>query len=262
MKKALVLPLILVLGLGLAAFAASTTVDVQWDGWGGLGLSVDFANGDDSNSSLSTGGNHYWGEFHGTDFDDNPYGYNVDSGSFSTKAYVSGGGGIVFEVNRTDTLASMYGPSGQSSYSEVGTLDGDASIATRTSTNYASQKNCNYGWQSNNQYMASGSDFFINHYIQDGDGEGAGVAVWAGNGSAMVTSMSDEMSGSSFRLGRGCGCYTNASASGTGSGVFELYANASNALSGNGWSSGGGSYSQTINYVGGFNVDNSYIDGN
>ena len=262
MKKALVLTLALMSAFALIAFADTTTTDITWNFGGGTGLNIDFVNGDDSASSLNTAGNHAWGEFHGVDSDDNPYGYGVDSGSFSTKAYVEGGGQIVFDVTRTDSLTSMYGPSGQYTYSGVGTTDGEASIVTQTSTNYAGQKSCNYGWQASDQYSASGSEFSINHYINDGDGDSARVSVWNGNGSATVTSMGDEMGGSSFRLGWGCGCYNNANASGTGSGTFELYGNASNALSGNGWSSGGGTYLQQINYLDGFNVSDSHIDGN
>ena len=264
MKRGLVVSFVLMLSFSIIAFAVSTTVDVNWDAWGGpsSGITIDFANGDDSNSSLSANGGHYWGEFHGTDSDNNPYGYGVDNGAFSTKAYVADGGVITFDVTRTDSKTSMYGPSGQYTYSGVGTADGEASVVTQTSTNFAGARTCNYGWQSNNQYMASGSSFYINHYINDGDEEGARVSVWNGNGSATVTSMSDEMGGSSFRLGWGCGCYNNANAFGTGSGTFELYGNASNALSGNGWSSGGGTYLQQINYLDGFNVSDSHIDGN
>ena len=261
MKKVLVLAVALVLGLGLAAFAAGTTVDVTWDFSGGTGLTVNFANGDDSNSSLYTAGSHAWGEFHGVDSDDNPYSYGVDSGSFSTKAYVENGGGIKFDVQRTDSHTSMYGPSGQEAYSEVWTADGSAFIGTRASTNFAEARTCNYGWQASSQYTASGSVFYLDHWIKSGDGDQAGVHA-AGSGSADVTLMSDEMHGSSFRLGRGCGCYTDAKASGTGAGEFDLWANAGNSLSGYGWSApGGGSYLQQIKYNGGFSADNIYVDG-
>lgn len=263
MKKGLIIALAVLMALGLTTMgmAAPTTVDTFWSGFSGT-FNTQFVAGDDANSNFWTGaGGLFNGEFHGVDNNDNPYGYNVDTVSSFVRASVIGGGFITFDMSRNDSFTPMYGQAGQYSFSEVSTFDGSASLARHTGSNYAGMKNCNYGWQANNQYTAQGSSFYIDHYIKDGDGEGAGVWV-AGNGSASVTSMSDEMYASSFRLGRGCGCYDNANAFGTGSGTFELYATASNSLSGNGWSSGGGSYLQQINYVSGFTANNTYVDGN
>jgi len=252
---------ILMLVSSVLVFAAPTVVNLKWDAFGGAGIDLSFFNGDDSNMSLQSTGSYYWGEFTGTDADDNPYNYNVDSGTFGLKANVEFGGFIDYVVNRTDSKSS-YGSAGQVSTSKVFSSDGTAAIAQRTSTNYASQKNCNYSFQSNNQFQAAGSNFGILHSILNGDGDGASVSV-LGSGSASVTYMSDEMGGTSFSFGRGCGCYNNCGATGTGNGVFELNAGAANSLSGDGWTApSGGIYLQQIVYGGGFTVDDPYIEGN
>lgn len=260
MKKLFALA-VLVVAMSSLAFAAPTTFEMNWDAYGGAGIDFTFYNGDDSFASLQTSGNYYFGEFYGKDFDDNPYTYNVDSGLFQLRANVEAGGFIDYLVERTDSKSS-YGPAGQFSYSSVGSSDGAASMAQQTTTNYAAQKNCNYGFQANNQFQADGTGFSIWHEIQDGAGDGASVWV-LGSGSASVTYMSDEMGGSSFRFGHGCGCYDNCGATGTGSGVFELQAWAANSMSGDGWSApSGGSYLQTLVYNDGFTVDDPFAEGN
>jgi len=261
MKKLFTLA-VLVMAMSSLVFAAPTTVKMIWDAYGGMGIDFTFLNGDDSFATLQTAGNYYFGQFDGKDSDDNPYSYNVDSGLFQLRASVESGGYIDYRVERTDSKSSMYGPAGQFSDSSVGSSDGTAFMAQQTVTNYASQKNCNYGFEANNQFQAAGTAFSIWHEIQDGAGDGASVWV-LGSGSASVTYMSDEMGGSSFRFGRGCGCYNNCGATGTGSGVFELEAWATNSLSGDGWSApSGGTYLQQLVYDGGFTVDDPYAEGN
>jgi hypothetical protein len=261
MKKAMAVCVVLLM-LSAVAMSAPTTVTLIWDAYGGPGIDLSFYNGDDSFAELLTSGNHFFGDFYGKDSDDNPYSYAVDSGLFQLKAGVDGGGFVEYGVYRTDTKASMYGPAGQVSYSAVGSSDGTASLAQQTTTNYAAQKNCNYGFQANNQFQAAGTAFSVYHYIGNGDGDWASVQV-VGSGSASVTYMSDEMGGTSFRFGHGCGCYNNCGATGTGSGTFELKALGANYLTGNGWTApAGGSYLQQVIYNGGFTVTDPFVDGN
>lgn len=247
-------------GFALWAISAPTTFDAEWDMSGGVNWTV--VNGDDSFSTFGISGNHAFGEYHAIDYDDNPYGYNVDSTKFWLKANVENGGYIEYAVTRTDSKTSMYGPPGQYTYSYVGSSDGSAFMGQRTTTNYAEQKNCNYGWQSNNQYTADGTSFYLDHEIYASSGEGAGVNI-TGSGSASVTVMGDEMYPGSFNLGyKACGCYTNAKASGTGSGIFTLGGTADNSLTWYGGSAGGGTYTTTVNYLDGFQVDNIWLKGN
>ena len=119
----------------------------------------------------------------------------------------------------------------------------------------------NYGFQANNQYSATGSVYVIDHSIQADPNKYAGFYA-TGNGATTVTLMSSEMRASGWRFGEGAGCYTNASASGTGTGYFEVYANATNSLSGNNWSAGGGSFSGIISYNNGFEYNNINMRGN
>jgi|GEM_PF-1896753 len=290
MRKVLVITFALALTLGSAVASAAdpTVINVTWgsgsywfngaamtvvSGTSGS-LNINVTAHDDASARLFTFGGNISGVFDGTITNtypdplhptwlDGPYNYGVESTTFSTKSNVNaGGGGIEFVVNRTDSKTSMYGPAGQVSATTIFSTDGTAFLGRRTTTNYASAKNCNYSFQSNNQYSAAGTSFFIDHSINSGDGDTAGVGVYNATGSATITSMSDELGGYGFRLGRGCGCYDNASGTGTGSGTYELWANAANSLSGNGWSSGGGSYLQQIIYTGGFSITNTYVDGN
>jgi len=262
MKRKLALAVAIVSVFALIGFAVPTTVDVDWDAFGtGTPLVITFQNGDDALSTVVTTGAHFFGTFHAEDKDDNPYTYSVDSGLFQTTASVEGGGGILFEVERTDAKATMYGPAGQISHSEVWTTDGTAFLARRTTTNYASARNCNYSFQSNDQYQAAGTSYGIVHSVSSGDGDGATIQV-LGSGSGVLTSMSDELGGRGFQLGNGCGCYHNSDFEAAGSGVYEIMAVGSNSLAGQGWSApGGGTYFEQLIYNDGADVDDVHVAG-
>lgn len=224
---------ILTIGIGIAMLASllfsgmvladsPTTVDVDWDGAGWVDGSVD--TGDALTYFHSEGSNHI-GEFHATDNNDNPYSYGVDSCSFSLETAITGGGQAWLEVNRTDSCGS-YGPAGQQSYTFVGVEDGDATLQNRSGTNYASLKDCNWGWNANNHVTVTGADFYtIQRWMDSGDVDFAGLVV-NGTGDANLDCMNAESSGNwqATKLGSGCGCYTNADFTATGSGTFDLYA--------------------------------------
>jgi len=262
MKKYIaMLTMLMMVVFSVLVFAVPTTVDLGWDAFGGT-VDITVFNGDDSVGTLVTTGAHFWGEFNSTDFDNNPYSYGVDSGVFTTKSNVEGGGSVSFRVERTDTKSS-YGGSGQVSYDEVWSIDGTAFLARRTSTNYASQMNNNYGWATNN-YQAAGSQYGVLHSIATGDGDGASINVF-GNGSAVINAPNDQLGGNAFRLGIGNGC-TNlgpATVAATGAGTYEIMAVGVHELNGNGWTApNGAAYYANFIFNGGFNSNDTDIDGN
>lgn len=262
MKRFLMWVVILAMAGGLTAFAfAQTTLDVLWDSWGG-NVTVDFQAGDDNHTWLDTGGNHFFGEFHGINYDDNPYSYNVDTVRAKVRANIEGGGYLEFGMDRQDSYVPMYGPSGQSTYTYLETSD-LGFFATNTRTNFADMITHNYGWQSNSQWTASGDYFFIIHWIRAGDPSSNAGFTAEGSGSVDVTLMSSEARGqTSWRLGEGAGCYTNAHASGTGSGYFIIGGQAPNNLSAfGGVTIGGGSVLLDIYYNNGFSVNNLNMSG-
>ena len=261
MKRVLALLALSMMVIGMTAVAVPTTLDADWDANFGT-VDITFFNGDDSFGSLVTTGAHFWGEFNASDADNDPYGYGVDNGVFTTKSSVEGGGSISFNVVRTDTKTS-YGGSGQTSYDEVWSVDGTAFLARRTSTNYASQMNNNYGFATNN-YQAAGADYGILHSIATGDGDGASIRVF-GNGSAAINAPNDQLGGNGFRLGIGNGC-TNlgpATVNATGSGTYEIIAVGINSLSGDGWTApGGATHFEQFIFNGGFISNDTDISGN
>lgn len=259
MKRALAVcaALIMVTFVGLA----ETTVDVEWDAYFG-GVDIEFVAGDDATSTLTTGGNHAWGTFRGVDQNNNPYGYNVDTVRSQVQAYVAGGGIIQFQMDRTDSHVPMYGASGQYTVTNVWTYDGNASFATNTVSNFANMRTANYSFQNNNQYTASGSDFSIYHFIHAAAGMNAHVSV-VGEGSAILTLMSDEMRASGWRLGEGAGSYTNAKFEAAGAGQFVVSGTApNNVQTGWGWSVPGGTITTVVDYANGFNVNGINMSGN
>jgi hypothetical protein len=253
MKKIASMLLIVVLAFSVIAFT-ETTVDVDWNVFGG-GISVDFQADNDAFAGLETAGSHVWGNFSGTDSDNNPYNYGVDDTTTEVKANFVGGY-IDYNMQRQDSKTSMYGPAGQSSATYIESSD-SGSFASRITTNFAGMRNCNYGFQSSNQWTASG-DFLIQNYINAGDPlSGAGFNAM-GSGSVNVSLMSSEASGSSsWNLGQGCGSYTNANANGTGSGSFNIYGQAPNQINAFGATVGGGLVGLTINYNNGFDTGNN-----
>jgi len=209
---------------GVALADDPTTVDVNWNGAGAVIGSVTC--GDDATASFGTSASHHQvGEFHATDSNDNPYTYGVDSCVFTMETSITDGGGAYLLVSRTDSKESSYGLAGQQSYIYVSTDDGDATLQNRSSTNYASMKDCNYGWNSSDHITVAGaSTFELLRWMNSGNGDFAGLRA-SGSGSADLDCMSSEANGASVRLGWGCGCYTNADFTATGAGLFELQAN-------------------------------------
>jgi hypothetical protein len=234
---------------------ASTEFHSEWDGAGSISHSFDA--GDDADVWMSTSGNKIVGEFDAKDMQNDPYGYGVDGVSANVDAMVYHGGEISFNFERTDSHPSMYGPAGQESNTYVWS-NGYAGITYRSSSNFAAMKNCEYGFQSNKQMIAGGSEFGISHDLRDADDEGASVSVWGEDGEASVTSMSEEAGGSGFKFGKGCGCYTNCGVNAEGKGQTVISSNASNHLKGDGWEMpNGGSHTETWTYNGGVDVNES-----
>jgi len=254
MQKVLLVAALLVLGGGLAL--AQTTVDLNWNVFGGK-IKIDFQAGDDARARLLTRGSHLFGEFCGIDYDDNPYpAYNVDTVRTQVRAGIKDGGYLKFIMKRQDSWDPMYGPEGQVTYTYLET-SGSGFFATNTCTNYADMITHNYGFQNDNQWRATG-DYFILHYIRAGNPDyGAGFQA-EGSGSIDVTLMSSKASGaSSWRFGEGAGCYTNAHAEGTGSGAFGLWGAAPTELHAFGATIGGGSVALAILYNNGFSTANN-----
>ena len=174
----------------IAPVMAQTTVDTYWKGSGDF--ETHFIAGDDAHSDFWTSGYYIKGEHHAIDHDDNPYGYDVDTVEEWVEAEVSGGGYIEFLNQRTDSWSSMYGPAGQRSYSYIGT-DDKGEIAFHTWTNYASLKDCQYGWgrtSKGHHFEATGGNFTIYHELRNGnDGvtnpDGASIGIY-GSGSAWI----------------------------------------------------------------------------
>ena len=254
MQKVLLVAALLVLGGGLAL--AQTTVDLNWDVVGG-NIKIDFNAGDDAYAGLLTGGSYIFGEFHGIDYDNNPYNYNVDTVRAKVRANIDGGGYVEFIMERQDSWEPMYGPEGQATYTYLET-SGTGFFATNTRTNYADMITHNYGFQNDNQWSASGDYFRILHYIRAGNPDYSAGFYARGTGSIDVTLMSSEARGaSSWRFGEGAGCYLNAHAEGTGSGAFGLWGAAPTELHAFGATIGGGSVALEILYNNGFSTANN-----
>ena len=241
---------------------ATTTVNQTWSGTGYVDIDVST---DDHTTHLETFGDMIDGEFHLTDYEDNPYGYGINTVDNWKKAKISNG--YIYTWTRRDSShSSMYGSAGQYTESFVGS-DGTGEIAFGSRTNYASLKNCEYSrakTSSGKQFEANGTFYQIYHMLIDGAGDGARFEV-IGNGTSLVDIMNGETgwSGtgkSSFKFGEGCGCYHNCDATMTGKGTMYLDAWADNQLTthlgglvinGDG-SDDSAQYHLTISYAGGF----------
>jgi len=250
------LALVLVLMLTFAGTALATDpseVNVIWSGSGIVDGVV--TSGDDAITHFHSEGSSHTGEFNAIDQNNNPYSYNVDSCSFSMESSIVGTGWTDLEVDRTDAKTS-YGAAGQESYTYVGVSNGTATLANRVSTNYASMRDCNYGWHANNHITVSNADSYtLQRYMDSGSGNFGGILA-SGNGDAILNCMNAEASAGQVRLGRGCGCYTNASYSATGDGTFmvEGIGNNSVTFDGMGVSSGGGTLSFIADFINSFNI--------
>lgn len=237
---ALVLAVVTTLCFGSVALAGDPTkVDVDWDGTGDVGVTLD-AEGD-AEIAFSTWGYGISGEFHAVDWNDNPGG--IDMVRSWADASVGNGGEISFDV---------LGESGQESYSFVGT-SGTADMTFSTTTYSGGLTNWEYRGGNFGQLSASGPGYEILHWIQDVDGDGAGVDVLGQGGSATVTTKVDWIgSDGSFEFGAG---YREAGVKATGLGETTLSGGGSDRLSGWNWSMpNGGSYKAIWSYVNGVDV--------
>jgi hypothetical protein len=237
---ALVLALMATMFLGSVVLADDPTeVSVTWDGSGGVGVDV---NTGDAFAGVVTSGSHIGGSFITTDFNNNPYGYGVDSFDACLNASVING--YINTGNlRTDSFEGMYGNAGQNSWSSVSVDGGSASMAYHTTSNYAIIVDATY--------------YNIDRGILDG-GDNSGVLNAWGSGSATLDCMSSEASGVwDLVFGRGAGCYTDANYTATGSGHFDVTGtgNTSVVFNGLGISSGGGSLSIIADFVNSFSIN-------
>ena len=232
-----------------------TTTIVTWNGGGNVGATV---NSGDSNAGVNTGGANINGTLTVVDSNNNPYSYNVDSFSSLLNASVTNGF-ISTGAVRVNSYAPMYGNGGQESWCNVGT-DGTASVAFRSTTNFASMTDATYTYQlpgGHNVVITGATGYEIDRGITDGRGN-AGSVYATGDGSATLDCMSAEASGVwNLAFGRGAGCYTDANFTAIGaSGYFEAtgVGNDSVTFNGLGISSGGGVLSVIANWVNNFSI--------
>lgn len=258
MKKAIMaISILFVLTSMTVMVSAETTVETNWDGSGDL--NIDFVSGNDARSRFWTGGSQISGSYKGTDYNNNPYNYGVDTTRVQIKAEVTNGGHIEHLYNRTDSKTSMYGPAGQSSYSFI-TTDAQASFASSIRSNYADMIISNYKFQNNNQFTATGNHL-MTHRILTGTGMGAEWYISA-NGTSSVTQMSDEARASGFKFGEGAGCYTNANVNIAGSGTYDLHAWAPNQIKTQSGITTDGYLHIGASFTSGFNFGNFALRGN
>lgn len=242
-----------------------TEFNMSWSGSGGA--DADVTAGDDASTGFSTFGDAISGTYYAKDSNDNPYGYGVDSfqaefqGSVTNGMMITGG-------DRTDSKSSSYGPAGQSSFSGVEVIDGNAQMAYRTTTNYAQMRDCSYAHQlsgGHNIVVNSASFYYLERWIDDGQGND-GYLMANGDGNATLDCMSAEASGCwNLKLGHGCGCYTDANFNATGTGGhFEVSGTGNNNVTfhGFGASSGGGTLSFIADWLGGFSVNDYSLSAN
>lgn len=250
----IVLAIALTLCLGGVALADDpTTVTTTWDGSGVVVVTADTG---DAFAGVSTGGDGINGSYAATDSNNNPYGYGVDNFSAYLNAYVEDGY-IDTGCLRTDSTG-MYGSDGQESWSFVGVVGGSASMAYRTTTNFAAMKDCGYTYQllGGHNIVVNADDYYIDRGIADGRGNSGILEAW-GSGMATLDCMSAEASGCwALKFGRGCGCYTDANYTATGSGHFEVTGTGNNGVTFNGLgiSSGGGSLSIIADFTNNFSI--------
>lgn len=252
MKRIGIFGLLLAVMLAVGV-SATTTTEITWDGAGNVG--VDFIAGDDAENYFETSGSAISGNYYAEDRDNNPYNYGVDNVKAEVKANV-GNGYIEYQYNRLDSKAS-YGSAGQTSYSYLGS-DGTASLAWRTTSNYAAMKSSNYGFQSSNQFSATGNHI-LHHTLATPNSE----AKWTifADGTSTVSHMSDEAQGDRFKFGKGCGCFTNAKVDVTGSGTYELEAIADNEIKTDTGITTDGYLQVYADFANGFKFDNFALQG-
>lgn len=224
---ALVLALVAMLGLPSIALADSpTTVVVNWSGAGGVDTDV---NTGDSNAGFNTFGDNVAGSYTATDSNNNPYSYGVDNFSSYLNAGVVNGY-ISTGCLRINSYSGMYGSGGQLSTSNVAVVNGTASMAYRSTTNYAAMVDASYGFQlpGGHNFDVNAEDYTIDRSIDDARGNSASVLA-VGSGAAVMDCMSAEASGVwTLKLGQGAGCYTDANFNATGAGAFTATVDGNN----------------------------------
>ena len=238
-----------------------TDVNVTWSGAGGV--DGDVTAGDDASASFHSEGSSHTGAFHATDSNNNPYGYGVDSCSFSLDTAIAGTGWAELDVNRTDAKTS-YGAAGQQSYTFVGVSSGAATLQNRSGTNYASMKDCNYGWNANDHITVTGASMYtLQRFMDSGNNNFAGILA-GGSGDADLDCMNAEASAGQVRLGPGCGCYTNADFSANGAGTIQLdgVGNNSATTAMAPGMVGASSFTFVANWIGGFSIADYSITAN
>jgi len=239
----------------IPSVAASTTLTLNWDGSGSISTGM---NTGDASFSFSSAGGHIFGSLSATDYDDNPYNYGVDTFQVEVRSFIENGGTTILSVSRDDSWTPMYGPADEQSYSYVSS-DDEATLQFRVRTNFAQLRSSNYGFQSNQQFTATGN-FEIDHQLINGNNWADLYAT--GSGSVSIDHMSDDTFGSTFKFGFGCGCYTNSDATGTGGGLFQVTAHGDSGLYGSGWSTSGSSdYIFGVTYSDGFSASNYWVGG-
>lgn len=253
---ALVLALVATMFLGSIALADDPTeVTVTWDGTGGVGVDVDTG---DAFAGFVTLGDNISGAYTATDSNNNPYSYGVDN--FSAYLNASVINGYINTGNlRTDSYEGMYGNAGQNSWSSVWVDGGSASMAYRTTTNYAKMVDASYTYQllGGHNIVVDATSYDIQRGILDGRGNSGILNAW-GSGSATLDCMSAEASGVwDLVFGRGAGCYTDANYTATGSGHFDVTGtgNTSVVFNGLGISSGGGSLAIIADFINNFSIN-------
>ena len=244
-KPVYVLVAVLLCLMAVATVMAQTEFNLSWNGGGIISSTIDTG---DARASFVSAAVAYQGSLYAKDYDNNPYGYGVDSFLVELNSEVWGGETELF-VERLTSKESMYGQAGQTSYSYLGADHG--ALTFRVTTNYASMKSSNYGFQSNNQFVAEGGYLAV-HAVNNTANEAYFIA--SGNdGTLNINHMSDESHASEIRFGWGCGCYTNADVYQTGAGMFEIGSTFTNSFSNSDFSAGGsGTYMQRITFTDGF----------
>ncbi len=231
---AMVISVALVISLvAIAAADSPTTTTVTWNGGGALVTAT--VDSGVSNAGFTTSGDVMSGSFTAVDSNNNPYSYGVDSFSASLNANVTNGY-IDTVMARVSSYVPMYGVGGQVDTAFVGVTGGTASMAFRSTTNYASLVDATYTYQlsGGHNIVANGTSYGINRNISDGRGDAAGFAA-TGSGSATFDCMSSEASGlGNLSFGRGAGCYTDANFNATGSGSLNVGGIGNNSITFNG----------------------------
>jgi len=239
MKRVIVLAFVLVLGLGLVAFATGPTpfdtvdVDMDWsNASGSIGVTV--VGGDDGTASFRTVGAGLDGTFT-ADYQAGGYGYmEVNTLVSRIDATVANGGFVQYNTARTDCYGGWC-PAGQTSNSFVGTGTFDYSDPNNPIFSYGpgtvsmgtgSKSHLNglidYNYPSNGTLSANADNYTIMRNMAVGGSRAALEAV--GSGSATLQNRNSaidyQFAPSGVELGGYSGCPPTASFHAQGTGTF------------------------------------------